>query len=469
MKPRPERKLNLNLPIAFEGLSLGGWVILCIAILSTLAVALREVPKRDGLEFWVFAMIHYDLYEDYLEERNKTEDPDVDVYLVQFQALSRRMMAGFLSDLPVADLVEFERQMAAQAFTGPLEDVGFIDLTDRLHEEGLYEQINEPSFGPWTSRGRIFGIPHDVHPMMLAYRADLVEAAGIDVRRIETWDDFARELRPLIQDLDGDGRPDRYLLSLWENSISQLEALLLQAGGYFFDENESLDMCSEANVRVAATVVSWMVGPDRMAADAPEFSASGNKLRIDGYVVASLAPDWLCSVHRRDMPSLAGRYKLMPLPAWEPGGRRTSVWGGTMLGLTKSTLDPETTWDVAKDLYLSTDVAERLFQKTYIISPVKALWDAPFYHQSDPFFSNQRVGEMYIELAPQVPARTSSPFNQVTLTRFSEVIMALRRYAIDEEKYAPEELTGEALRLLQAKEDEVRRQIERNVFLREAP
>ncbi len=463
----PSRR-RLSLPPALEGLSLGGWTILLIAIVSTIAVATRVVPHREGLEFWVFAKIHYTLYDEYLEKRNQEMDPDVNVFLIQFTALSRRMMAGFLSDLPVADLVEFERSMAAQAFTGPVEDVGFIDLTDRLHEEGLYDQINEPSFGPWTSRGRIFGIPHDVHPVMLAYRSDLVEAAGIDVSRIETWEDFARELRPLIEDLDGDGRPDRYLLSMWEGEIDRIEALLLQAGGHLFDENESIDMCSELNVHVIATIVSWMVGPDRIAADAPEFSASGNKLRMDGYVVASLAPDWLCSIWRKDMAVMEGKYKLMPLPAWTPGGRRTSVQGGTMLGITKSTQDPDVTWEVAKDLYLSREVAQSLFEKTYIISPMKSLWDSDFYDRPDPFFCNQRVGRMYINLAPDVPVRTSSPFNRIALLRMGEAVMALRRYAEEEGKFSPEELAEETLRLLEEKEAEVRRRIDRNVFLKDA-
>ncbi len=90
-----------------------------------------------------------------------------------------------------------ERRAVARAFAGPIEAVGFVDLTDRLAKDGLLERINTPSFSPWSSRGRVFGLPHDVHPVMLGYRADIVEAAGIDVSKIETWDDFERIMRPL--------------------------------------------------------------------------------------------------------------------------------------------------------------------------------------------------------------------------------------------------------------------------------
>ncbi len=100
-------------------------------------------------------------------------------------------------------------------------------------------------------------------------------------------------------------------------------------------------MDAERNAFVLATIVSWCVGPDRVAADAPDFSASGNKLKVDGYVVANLMPDWMCNIYRREMPQLAGKIKLMPLPAWEKGGRRTSVWGGTMLGMPRDAANPD--------------------------------------------------------------------------------------------------------------------------------
>ena len=43
----------------------------------------------------------------------------------------------------------------------------------------------------------------------------------------------------------------------------------------------------------------------------------------------------------------------MPLPCMDPlEGRRTSVWGGTMLGISKTTKDLDTAWTFARQLYL---------------------------------------------------------------------------------------------------------------------
>jgi hypothetical protein len=74
--------------------------------------------------------------------------------LLSAGALQRRLLSGFLSGTPLPDLVEAYVQIVAQAFMGPLEDVGFVDLTDIVQAKWVDEQVNAPSFAPWTSRGR---------------------------------------------------------------------------------------------------------------------------------------------------------------------------------------------------------------------------------------------------------------------------------------------------------------------------
>jgi arabinosaccharide transport system substrate-binding protein len=448
-------------------LSPGGWIICALAVVSTIVLVLWRIPQQEGLVFWIFAKSHQRLYHPMTASWNAVQQPAARVHIVLLSAgaLQRRLLSGFLSGTPLPDLVEAYAQIVAQAFKGPLEDVGFVDLTDLVQAEGIDEQVNAPSFAPWTSRGRIFGLPHDVHPVLLAYRADLVEAAGIDVAAIETWDDFVRLLRPLVRDLDGDGYPERYLLNIWETNPELIESLMLQAGGAFFDAQERLVMASEVNARVLATVVSWTTGPHRIAVNAPEFDAAGNKMRLDGTVLFSLMPDWLTSAWRQDLPQLAGKVKLMPLPAWEKGGRRTTVMGGTMLGIPKRVKDFASAWRYAKNLYLSADLARGLFRTTGIISPVKRHWTDPVYDEPSPYFRGQRNGRLYITAAPDVPARPSSPYNALAQIKMADSALALKAYAQQYGRYTLAELMPEARRLLAEAEAQVRAQMQRNIFL----
>ncbi|MBS0661636.1 MAG: extracellular solute-binding protein [Verrucomicrobia bacterium] len=445
----------------------GVGIIALLAVAAAVALLLLPQAPRERVQFWIFAKQHQAVYQSLLERWNR-EHPGmrVEMSLVNGAVMDQRIMSGFLTGTPVADVLEVERSMAGKAFMGPIEDVGYVDLTARLKSEGLLAQINRPSLSPWTSRGHIFGIPHDVHPVMLMYRADLVEAAGIDVRQIETWDDFIRVMRPLQQDLDGDGRIDRQLLSYSPIDPNGTEVLMLQAGGRIFDDQEQPCFDRPGNAAILARLASWSVGPHQICRYADYNLASGQQLLVDGLVVAVMAPDWLCGTFKQQIPGLGGKVKLMPLPAWERGGRRTSVFGGTMLALTKASLTPEEDWEFAKAIYLSREMATALFRSTCIISPFKANWTDAAYDEPDPYFRGQPVGRLYVRLAPDVPRRTSSPYNPTALLRLSNCMTSLVAYAEERRLSDPAALEAEAQRLLVATQRDFAALVHRNAFLR---
>lgn len=446
------------------------WLLLVLCLVSALLIRARVRPERPGLSLWVFAQPHQLAYVPLIEKWNAEQTEAgrrAECLLIDFAALERRLLSGLLSGTPVGELVEVERAVAARTFTGPLEDIGFHDLTDRLKEEGLLEAINPPSFAPWVSRGRIFGIPHDVHPILLVYRSDLTDAAGIDMTKIETWEEFFTALRPLMADANGDGHPDRYLMNFWPSNTVLLEGLLLQAGGGFFDAEERLVIDSEVNARVLAALATWCGGPGRVALDVPDFNAAGNTLRLRGTVVAALMPDWLAGRWRIDMPELEGKLRLMPLPAWERGGLRTTTFGGTMLGIPKATKDFEAAWSFAKRLYLDPETHASFFRTTNIIPPVRTSWGHPDFSRPDPYFGGQLVGQLYIEQAGNIPVRTSSPYNSFALDRVSDALLKLIDIAERDQVSDPAALIETARAELREAQRQTRRQIERNVFFRD--
>ncbi len=455
-----------SITMLLKALSPGAWVLLTAAALSTGVVFSRPAPPRPDLEMWIFAALHAKLYRPVVEDLNEQHpDRQMRVLLLSKEVMERRMLSGFLTETPVADLIEVERAFVGRAFLGPPESVGFLDLTDRLEAEGLLDAINPPSFSPWKNRGRIYGIPKDVHPVMLGYRADVVEAAGIDVSGIETWDDFERVMAPLMADDDGDGEPDHYLLGLWENDAAKIEVLFLQAGGGYFAPDGSLALDRPVNARVLARVIDWVTGEDRVAADVPDFTGTGNKLKLEAHAIAYLMPDWMCSIWRVEIPQLEGKVKVMPLPAWEPGGRRTSVWGGTMLGVSRTSEHPDEAWDVAKRLYLSREIAHAWYDVADIVTPVRTYWDDPIFDRPDAYFSGQPKGRMYLELAPDIPVRVPSPYYKMVEDRVRDASIALAAFARARPGVTRDELEAEAASVLRRAQAQVQLWMDRNVFV----
>jgi ABC-type glycerol-3-phosphate transport system substrate-binding protein len=114
-------------------------------------------------------------------------------------------------------------------------------------------------------------------------------------------------------------------------------------------------------------------------------------------------------VFQDEVPSLKGKMALMPLPAWKPGGRRTSVWGGTGLMIMKATKKPDLAWELAKFLYTDTPELGKRFAATNIVPVLKDAWNLPEFERPNPYWSNLPIGKMYAALAPETPAVYSSP------------------------------------------------------------
>src|SRR5262245_19570372 len=205
--------------------------MLVLSLLSGLWLGAHPIPPKTAtLTYWTFANTHYDAY---LQAAPSFEAAHpgvkVDVQLVSGEAVTSRLQAAFWADLDVPDLVEVEIGSAGSFFRGPLADVGFVDLTERIHRAGLWERMVRARFAPYTRRGRIFGLPHDVHPVQLAYRRDLFDRWGLDARQIRTWDDFIRIGRRLMI-------PNkRYMIELSDSNSSNLEMFLFQRDGGYFD------------------------------------------------------------------------------------------------------------------------------------------------------------------------------------------------------------------------------------------
>jgi arabinosaccharide transport system substrate-binding protein len=452
-------------------LSPGAGVILLLALGASLGVSLVRPRPSTGLPFWVYSKAHFAVYQPIAAEWNRLH-PDQAVALshLHIYALERRMLSGFLAGTPVPDILTVERPMAAKTFTGPLENVGFADLTDRLASEGILSQFAPASLTPWTNRGRIFGVPQDVHPVLLAYRADIVEAAGIDVSTIETWEDYFRIMRPLQRDFDGDGRPDRWLLNLWDTNVELVLMILQQAGGDLFDDAGRPCINLPKNAEVLARVITWITGPGRVCTDIDLYSASGHQLRMNGVTVGELAPDWMAGKWKIEVPALAGKLKLMSLPAWERGGRRTSVWrGGTMFGVTKAASDPEHAWAFVRHLAVSPQLAEHLYRKTTLVPPNRNLWPLAVFDEPDPYYCNQPIGRLYLNQASDVPPRSSSPYFMTARDHLLSALVLLRAHADATGTYEAAALRGEAQRLLDEAQARLVREMGRNTFLAASP
>jgi arabinosaccharide transport system substrate-binding protein len=436
------------------------FAILVMALLSGSWLAAHTAAARKStLTLWVFSKEHHENYLNVLPTfLKKHPGVTVDVQLVANNTLAARLQAAMVADADVPDMCEIEITQAGTFFRGPLKSVGFTDLTDRIHRTGLWDQLVQARFAPYTKQGHIFGLPHDVHPVAIAYNREAYEKLGIDPAKIETWDDFIAAGRRITRTT---GANPRYLIEMSDFNRDHIEPLLFQRGGGFFDANGKCILDNDKAVETMAWYVPLVAGPHKIGN-----SLGGNGLGLtqsveSEYILSLIAPDWRTRGFENDIAHMSGKMALMPLPAVTKGGPRTSTWGGTMMGITKHCTNPDLAWELAMQLYYSREKLADRYLKSNILPPKRDLWDDPAIQAPKAYWSGQRLGKIYAELAPQVPPQYASPFLELAKNKLSDAVIAcVQRY----------NATGDAgfedycrARLKQSAE-EVRRQMARNPY-----
>lgn len=400
--------------------------LLILMALSGLWLAAHPAQHHKAtLVYWTFAKPHYEAYKKALPAFEAAHPGvTVDLELVSNTALASRLQAALLANLDVPDLCEVEISQAGSLFRGPLRDIGLVDLTSRLHQTGLYDQMVQARFSPYTSRGHIFGLPHDVHPVQIAYRRDLFAKYGINPDKLKTWDEFIAAGRKVT--VPG----QRYMIQMSDSDATTfLEACLFQRNGGYFDPNGNCILDNDIAVQTMCWYVPLVAGPHPIGKDIGGVSSQFLTQAVEsGYLLSLIAPDWRTKMIEQDMPRLAGKMALMNFPTATPGGRPTSTWGGTMLGITKHCKHQDLAWDLARYFYTDPPQLADRFRELNIVPPFRGAWDLPVFQEPRPFWSGQKLGARYVALAPQVPYQYSSPAVVTAKNKFSEALVSCVQY-----------------------------------------
>lgn len=404
------------------------WLLVLSLVSSLILVAkARGQSTRSDLVLATFTTPHFEAYARVLPEFERRHGVKVTLELVNQRALETRLQNAMLAGADVPDLVEIEQDQIGFFIKGALRDIRLLDLTERIEQGKLRQAMVESRFSLWSTRGHTFALPHDVHPVMLMYRADLVAQLGIDVDKLETWDDFVKMGQRVTRDDNGDGVPDHYAIDLPQGGFWGLSTLLLQRGVGLFNEAGQFAFNTPVTVDTMIWYIHQTRGSHRIGYECG-WGQSLAKAMEDGLALFFIAPDWRTRVTEQEEPSLAGKMKLMPLPAWQPGGRHTSTWGGTGLTITKSSKHPELAWELAQFLYLNKPELGPRFTATNILPPFKDAWGLPEFARPNRYFSGQPLGALYAKLAPDTPPAWATPYSRLADERVNEAYLRAARY-----------------------------------------
>ena len=393
-----------------EGFPLGKaqLVMLLLFLVSAMLMGFGEKEEGQRLTYWCFARTHYDDYV-IAKEQFEAEHPGwvVDIKLVDGASLLNRLTAAFVRGSGAPDASEIEITGIGRFFKGEPEDIPFEDLEElaaQYGDAGWTERIVQARFAPWSYKGHIFGMPQDLHPVVMVYRQDMFEELGYpDLPSVvETWEDFRRVALDVSRPKEVDAEHPRYAIGLHIKDFWEFWQLLLQRGGGIYDEERRVVIDSpeaEEVLRFYTDLfvkhnVAWPVR------DLPSFWAAVKR----NEVMAFTAADWFIGFLRNNVPEQAGKWRAMPMPAWPPGGRRVSTHGGTTTVIPRQGKQKEMAWKFTRFLYLNREETVKRALKTRVMPAMHESYEDPrLLDDRFGYLGDQRLGRLLAGLRNDIP------------------------------------------------------------------
>ncbi len=373
------------------------------------------VMEESNVNIWAFAEPHGNYFEWVTAEYTK-QHPEVTfgIQMMDTTAMNDRLAVIISAGGEgTPDLIDVEQGQFPRYMN---EDKMFFEpLSERMEADGIFEKMVETRLSLYSYKGTYYGLEHALCPTTMAYRPDLFEKAGVEVPT--TWDEFMAAAEQLKEQgiyiaASGD---------VTAGSYDDVEVYLTASGNQivkedgtpFIVENQALkDLLDD----VLYLQKSGMILP--IEVDADRWNAMA-----EDKVATYYTPDWAAGWLRDNVPEQSGQWKQTYLPKYDANSARTSARGGTGLCMSSFTKkDKDVLWDFMKFAMVDTDNVVKKYEMINLYPPVYEAM--PLCNGPVEYYGDQVLGELYTELAPEMPAQNQAAWR----SRFGE---SLKSYAYD--------------------------------------
>lgn len=258
-------------------------------------------------------------------------------------------------------------------------------------------------FVPWQWQqgefnGGTYAIPQASGPMALYYRTDLFKKYGL--KPPVTWADYAKAAA-VIKRKDPAAR-----IGTFPPANSQwFIALAWQAGAHWFGAADkwSVNIDDPATQKVAAY---WDDLRKRdLIFTMQDVQTGWYKAVHDGKIVSWVGPQWGDALLKGNAPNTAGKWRVAPMPQWDPKHEAASNWGGSSSAVMRGTEHPREAMEFA--VWLNTDKASinDLIEGGYGWPAAANAFKGSALDKADPFFGGQRYNDVFADADKHIDTR----------------------------------------------------------------
>jgi arabinosaccharide transport system substrate-binding protein len=355
--------------------------------------------------FWFEAENHEPEYSSRIQELNDKFNITFTYERLSGDAINTKFPATLMAGSGFPDIIEQNAGNIVKFMKGNDSVIPYADLKPALMASEYADQVLMNRFDRYTKDGKLYGAPHDVHPVVMLYNDRAWKGQGVDLATVQTYDDFLTACKTVGSKTNltmADGRPIGVIMDCL--SCTNLPARMMDMGIWWTDQNGEPTLNTPEMKEAAA---NWMLFHDYyMGID------WGNQIGMmkEGQVMTQFCPDWLYGIHFQgtaaDTDWLADSpMRMTRLPGMTADKSRVTSWGGTSGAVPKQATTATKAIDILLYLYFDNNEGQmgKRFVDTGILPPVTGAWDDKEFHTPIQYLGGQVAGEIFIEAALDLP------------------------------------------------------------------
>ncbi|MCK5933826.1 MAG: extracellular solute-binding protein [Fulvimarina manganoxydans] len=265
----------------------------------------------------------------------------------------------------------------------------FHDIKAMLGDDAdaLLGKFPEFKLTELTVGDKVYAMPWDSGPVVMFYRRDMFEKAGVDANSIETWDDFVEAGKKVMAANEGTSFVSTNGDTTWFRMLAN------ENGCTYFGENaETVAIAQPACVEALEAVGKVAEAGLFLKANWGETlqAIAGDKL------AASIYGGWYEGSLRGAAADQSGKWGVALMPALEKGGVRAANLGGSALAIPTASQNPEAALAFLRYALGTPEGQIIQLKASGLVPTLPEALDAPYVKEPQPFWGGQPIWETII-------------------------------------------------------------------------
>ncbi|MCY9692024.1 ABC transporter substrate-binding protein [Paenibacillus alginolyticus] len=367
--------------------------------------------KKVQLQMWFWQGASF---EKIIPEFNRTH-PNIEIVpqIYKWEDAHKKLLTAMSAGSGAPDIAMIDISQMDQFLKYPDK---FYDLNE-YGAKDLSKDYLDWKWKQGSAGSKQLGFPTDIGPMVLYYRQDLFQQAGLpsepnDVAaKIKNWDDFLAAGKTLKEKTGA---------SILSNPYELYGAIRDQGNELYFDKDENLTMESNPQIKKALDYYKkaremGIAGAYDQKNALQEYSAALNSGKIATYISAA----WGKGHVETRAPDTKGKWRAAKIP------EGTGNMGGSFLLIPKETKNAKEAY-TAISWMLSPQQQLEVFKISGNFPSTPSVYgDKAFTETGYEFWGNQKLGVLFSEVAKDVKVQRKGPFYQTVEDIISDGMQAV--------------------------------------------